>query len=216
MLTPQDDKVKPITFGHYIRALRQMRGLTVSKVAVGSTLSAATIYNQESSAFRLIGAKKVELLASFFQLDEPTKRRLFELYESAPLSEFAKKRMEKWAKHREDQKENRDNKTAAAELVVLRDQLATALYAAKPLRYALVMILNHAAEQNVECSCGPEQRICDLCAGLRVLGIDDKSDQWRPGAALLLLESEANEALAFFDAMPTRFDTVTDDDFGGA
>lgn len=179
-----------------LRGIRKQSGLTRKAFAAAIGLSVKTLDNAEYAGHRVLGAKSVESIGKAMKLSVGEAEDLRLANDELSESEFMTKRREHWKKSN-DRRAQRGEK-------------------AKALRFVLVSALYHAAEDKRECSCGPELRICDLCAGLRVLGVDDKADHWRSSAALLLLESEASEALAFLDAMPTRFDVVADDDFGGA
>ena len=177
-----------------LRGIRKRSNLTRRAFADAIGLSVRTVDNAEYAGHRVLGAKSVESIAKAMKLTVGEAEDLRQANDELSESAFMTKRREHW---------KRSN-----------DRRATRSEKSRSVRFALVMLLVEGAYEKKLCACVEGSRICALCGGLRALGV--ALDVWEPDKAMSLLESEAEEACAFFDAMPTRFDVVADDDFGGA
>jgi len=154
-----------MTMGAYLRALRTSARLTQAELAAASGMRPGTIGNLESSGFRVVGRERIDNLIGALKLERARAARLLALWEAAPLSPFAEKRQRQWDAARERRRRESDNRAAAAELSVQRDQLV-------PIRAALILLLDVAATVERKCQCEPAQEIvCELCVGMRALGV---------------------------------------------
>lgn len=188
---------KPKTkFATLLRDTRVQTGYTRRRFAEIVGLSMRTIDNAEYSGHRVLGAAAVDRIADAAKLEPETRAALHEANAQLGESAYMVEQKQKWDGARSHRKQQ------------------------KAIRFALVLMLEQAAHDGRACECGPDLRICDLCAGLRALEL---GEEWKPEAAAVSLAPIADDARTLFDSERTRFDLsdvtttqVDEDDFGGA
>ncbi len=179
-----------------LRGIRQQSGLTRRLFAETIGLSMKTVDNAEYAGHRVLGVSAIARIGETMKLEPSAVEALHAANDALAESAFMTKRREHWAK-------SNGRRAERAERF-------------RGVRSVLVSMLIDAAEDGQLCVCVEGARLCNLCAGLRVLGL---GEQWRALDAVELLEPHGDEARAFLDEQKTRFDvtaTQVEDDFGGA
>lgn len=174
-----------VTYGKMLKALREERGYTQKGFGEMFGVAISTIGNIECYPHRVIRRDKLERGLARLNVSATLREKILAAYDVAPISEFAQKRRERFAKQREQR-----NKARSSD----------------GLRDALAQILTRLAYEGVACDCESARAAllaneapnaaayrCELCVGMIAIGVHEG---WvDPTSALTALDrfAEPNE-----------------------
>lgn len=154
----QEEKSKRTYFGELCRIMRKDKGLKLREVAEAIGVTTSTYANIESSQWRVVGEDRANLIANFHNLGDPARAELLASWRETPLSEYGRKRADKW-------KLQNARRSLAKRVPGLESALVELL---------CLQIGDHGDDA---CRCGfdgkleDSDRACELCEALAALGL---------------------------------------------
>lgn len=183
-----------------VRALRLARGLTQKAAGELAGLSPSTVGNLECYAHRIVRRDRLSRFARALGATDADEAAILEAYDRAPLSEYAERRREQFAKQRAARKASRE----------------------RPVLLAALLRVTKGLLDYEACTCAGDDA-CPLCDAFRILGgercpesRDDADDAISRIELVVLAEIESTQKPAVNKPVETVNDSGSDDgaDFG--